>query len=337
MKHKLFSMSLELTWRCSEHCIHCSIDNTQNFCAEDELTLDEYKKILDDAAKFGVVRILLTGGEVLLRPDLCDIVEYAVNIGFVVDLYTTGLGMSDEVFDRLCAANINSVSFSLYGGTAELHDRITGAEGSFDRTLKAVLMFSSAGVNTVIKSVIMRQNFHGLKKLYELGRRLKIDVNVSPKIYSCHDGHCAEDYRLGSSHSYKAFFSTDSLFKSNGSRDFVNPKIALPAEGSLCFAGRNSLAIDPFGGVRPCVGFKKAFGSLRRESLANIWEQMKCFDELNRSILTPRCQACPLTRFCRVCIAELYDDETKTFRRCSDEFVMSHGLANLWEQEDLVS
>lgn len=336
-KHKLFSMSLELTWRCSERCIHCCLDNSQNFCDGDELTLDEYKKILDDAAKFGVVRILLTGGEVLLRADLCDIVEYAVNLGLIVDVYTTGLGMSDEVFDRLCAANINSVSFNFYGGTAELHDRITGVKGSFDETLKVMLMFRSAGVNTFIKSVVMRQNFHGLKKLYELGRRLKIDVNVSPKITSGHDGKCAEDYRLGSSHSYKAFFTTDALFKANGSRDFVNPKIALPAEGSLCFAGRNSLAIDPFGGVRPCVGFKKAFDSLRRESLSNIWEQMKCFDELQHKTLTTRCNECPFTRFCRVCVAELYDDETKTFRQCSDDFVMSHGLANLWEQEICVS
>ena len=336
-EHKLFSMSLELTWRCSERCIHCYIDDAKNFCAKDELTLAEYKRILDDATKLGVVRILLTGGEVLLRPDLCDIAEYAVNRGLIVDVYTTGLGMSDEVFDRLCAAAVNSVSFSLYGGTADLHDRITGVKGSFDKTLKAMLMFRSAGVNTFIKSVVMRQNFHGLKKLYELGRRLKIDVNVSPKIASGHDGKCAEDYRLGSPHSYKDFFTLDALFKSNGSRDFVNPQIALPAEGSLCFAGRNSLAIDPFGGVRPCVGFKKAFGSLRRDDLANIWAQMKCFDDLKHSTLTPRCRACPLIRFCRVCVAELYDDETKTFRQCSDEFVMAQGLANLWEQGECVS
>ena len=47
--HKLFSMTFELTYRCVERCIHCYIDDAPKFCAEDELTLDEYKNILRQA------------------------------------------------------------------------------------------------------------------------------------------------------------------------------------------------------------------------------------------------------------------------------------------------
>ncbi len=169
-EHKLFSISFELTYRCVEKCIHCYIDDAPKFCAADELTLDEYKDILRQAREMGCVNVLFTGGEVLLRPDLCDIVESAVKLGFIVNIYTTGVGLTDKVFDRLCAAKVNGISVSLYSGIASEHDKITGVKGSFEKTLKAALMFKAAGVNTFIKCVAMKQNFDSLESLYELGK-----------------------------------------------------------------------------------------------------------------------------------------------------------------------
>ncbi|MBQ6132269.1 MAG: hypothetical protein IJL12_08030 [Selenomonadaceae bacterium] len=60
------------------------------------------------------VQILLTGGEVLLRPELCDIVEEAVKFSLIVDIYTADVGLTDKVLDRLCATKVNSISISLY-------------------------------------------------------------------------------------------------------------------------------------------------------------------------------------------------------------------------------
>ena len=45
-KRKLFYMSLELTYRCVEKCIHCYIDDAPKFCAANELIFEEYKNIL---------------------------------------------------------------------------------------------------------------------------------------------------------------------------------------------------------------------------------------------------------------------------------------------------
>lgn len=64
-EHKLFSVSIELTWRCVEKCIHCYIDDAPKFYAKDELTLDEYKDIFQQLREMGCVSILFTGGEVL--------------------------------------------------------------------------------------------------------------------------------------------------------------------------------------------------------------------------------------------------------------------------------
>ena len=167
-QHRLFSVGIELTYRCVERCIHCYIDDAPKFCAADELTTDEWKNILRQLRELGCVRILLTGGEVLLRPDLCDIAEYATDLGLIVNIFTTGIGLTDEILDRLRATRVNTVSVSLYSGIAAEHDKITGLKGSFDKTLKAVLMLKAAGINTFIKGVAIKQNLDSLISMWQL-------------------------------------------------------------------------------------------------------------------------------------------------------------------------
>lgn len=214
--HDLFSMKLELTWRRND-----KIDNSESR-AEDELSADEWKNILEQARDKGCVRVTLAGGEVLLRPDFCDIAEFAVNLGYVVDVYTTGIGLTDEIFNKMCALALNSISFSLYSGEAELHDKITGVKGSFDNTIRAMLLFKNAGVRTIIKGVITRKNVHQLKNFYKLGRRLAIEVDGSP-----------ENFLL------------DKVYTKNASRELGEKEFVAVSEGF----GKNSLTINPFGSI----------------------------------------------------------------------------------------
>ena len=305
--NRLFSLMAELTYRCAEKCVHCYIDDTASFCAKNELTTDDWKNIFRQARKTGCVKVLFTGGEVLLRPDLCDLVDYAVELGFIVDVYTTGLGMTDEIFDRLCAAKVNSVSFSLYGGDAASHDAITGVRGSFDKTLMAMLMFKSAGVGTFIKSVAIKQNFNALEGLYKLGKRLKIHVSISTQIGSGREWKRAEDYRLGKAQLYEKFFALDAKFsqrkisaKSPQELDKIRDKL-------VCAAGLNSMRIDPFGETYPCTHFQNSFGNARIKGISELWSNINAVSRKKIPIvreLTPKCSACRHVEFCHMCLAE---------------------------------
>ena len=329
-EHKLFSISFELTYRCVEKCIHCYIDDAPKFCAADELTLDEYKDILRQAREMGCVNVLFTGGEVLLRPDLCDIVEYAVKLGFIVNIYTTGVGLTDKVFDRLCAAKVNGISVSLYSGIASEHDKITGVKGSFEKTLKAALMFKAAGVNTFIKCVAMKQNFDSLESLYELGKQLNLYVTVVPRVVSGHDGKCAADYSLGTLELYKKFYELNSRYVEI---DKSAPKISREQllNGTSCRAGLNSLSIDPFGGVRPCLTFPTAFGSIRKNSLETLWEQARHLKLKNRlmSEVTPQCETCEYLEKCNVCVAILTLDKGEDFSDCGENLLMAQAATEV--------
>ena len=320
-RHKLFSIGLELTYRCVEKCIHCYIDDASKFCAADELTTDEYKNILRQARELGCIQVLFTGGEVLLRPDLCDLVEYASELGLIVNVYTTGLGLTDEIFDRLCAANVNGISVSLYSGVAEEHDKITGVKGSFDKTLKAALMFKAAGVNTFIKGVVMKQNFASVESLYKLGKRLNLYVSISPKIVSGHARKCADDYSLGDVELYKKFYSLQKKYVPDDAtaQKFSRDEILSSAS---CGAGRCSFSIDPCGGVHACITFRETFGSVKDDDLKTLWERAGHLDLKNGVLrgVTPKCETCDYSEYCTVCVADLRNRNHGDFRDCGETF-----------------
>ena len=335
--HRLFSLTLELTYRCVEKCIHCYIDDSAPICTDNELTLNEYKNILLQAKEMGCVNVLLTGGEVLLKKDFCDIAEYAASLGFIVNVYTTGVGLTDEVFERLCAIKLNSVSFSLYSGNAIEHDKITGVKGSFEKTLKAMLMFRSAGVHTFIKSVVMRQNAEQLESLYQLGKRLKIHVTISPRVVSGHEQKSADDYSLGNEDLYRKFFRLNSRYITDDYNKPIDENIRQAIlNGAACGAGLNTLSIDPFGGVHACVTFKNSFGSIRNNSLKDIWEQSKTLAYLkNRKTreIVPLCETCKYIEFCQVCVAELIQEKGDNFKDCGETFIMAKAAFNVREEE----
>lgn len=333
--NKLFSMTLELTYRCVEKCVHCYIDDAKPFCAKDELTLDDYKNFLRQAREMGCVKVLLTGGEVLLRKDFCDIAEFAVAQGFIVDIYTTGLGLTDEIFDRLCALNLNSVSFSLYGGDAASHDAITGIRGSFDKTLKAMLMFRSAGIETFIKCVAIKQNIDALESLYQLANRLNIFISVSTRIQSGHECKRAEDYRLGKADLYEKVFALDKKYRHLKIETIAQENLDKIRDKQICAAGLSSLLVDPSGGVHFCGGFHESLGNVREENLQSIWENVNA--AARKRIpkicnLTPACKTCKYIEFCHVCVAEL-EREDKTFSTCGHVLVEAKAATKAYLQQ----
>lgn len=303
-KGQLYSASLELTYRCSERCIHCYVDDHCDGAGE--LTLEEYKDILNQLRSLGCIHILLTGGEVCLHKDFIDIARYAVSLGFLVDVYTNGISMTDEQFDALCEMKVNSVSVSLYSGEAKIHDAITKVPGSFEKTLKRTMMFKCAGVDTFIKTVVIQQNLDSLGSLYRLGKRLGIDINPATSISDTHTGgsNCAcrletQEQRLRAA---KLLQEREPEPLRQGLRDL---------DGGVCKAAVTNISIDPYGGVHPCLAFPEPVGSVREKSIREIWENAPLMRRL-RSLrfweLSEDCGGCQYADYCGVCVGSAYSE-----------------------------
>lgn len=83
---RLGALDIELTERCDNDCIHCCI----NLPAGDaeaparELTTEQWKDVLQQAADLGCLQVRFTGGEPLLRSDFEELYLFARRLGLKV-------------------------------------------------------------------------------------------------------------------------------------------------------------------------------------------------------------------------------------------------------------
>lgn len=79
-----------------------------------ELTIDEWKTILDKAWQAGIPHIVFTGGEATLRDDLPDLIAHAEGNGQVCGLLTDGLKLAGkDYFQTLLQTGLDHLLFML--------------------------------------------------------------------------------------------------------------------------------------------------------------------------------------------------------------------------------
>ncbi|MCL8014894.1 pyrroloquinoline quinone biosynthesis protein PqqE [Streptomyces sp. AS02] len=163
-----WALLAELTHACPLHCVYCSnpLELTRRSA---ELTTDQWRAVMTQAARLGVVQTHLSGGEPLLRADLAAIVEAAVGEGIHTQLVTSGTGLDAGRLRELAQAGLHSVQLSVQHADAARSDRIAGT-ASFTAKERAARLVREAGMPLGLNIVLHRHNLDALDELIELGR-----------------------------------------------------------------------------------------------------------------------------------------------------------------------
>lgn len=82
------SMSKDKHWNCNQQCMHCYAAN-QEYAEVQELTTEEWKKVIDICKENCIPQLTFTGGEPTLRKDLVELVKYSD--WFLTRLNTNGV------------------------------------------------------------------------------------------------------------------------------------------------------------------------------------------------------------------------------------------------------
>src|SRR3546814_4307573 len=85
-----FAMLAELTHRCPLQCPYCS-NPLELERASNELTTEEWSRVIDEAAEMGMLQIHFSGGEPTVRRDLAALVKRASEVGLYSNLITSGV------------------------------------------------------------------------------------------------------------------------------------------------------------------------------------------------------------------------------------------------------
>ena len=167
----LSSVKIKLTSFCNLRCQMCHYWKTKQ---EEALTTDQWFDVLGQLAALGCRKIHFSGGEVFLRRDFLDIVEHGTALKLKINMTTNGTLLTEERLRRLIRARPNSISLSLDGPKASVHDSIRGIPGSFKRTTRTVRKLVELGKKSGhsprvrINSVIQRSNYKQLPALVEV-------------------------------------------------------------------------------------------------------------------------------------------------------------------------
>src|SRR6056297_3922347 len=132
-------------YACNNNCIFC-LDSAKRHLPP--RSTKEIKKDILSSAEDGATYLELIGGEVTIRKDAPELIEFADSLDFeTISLTTNGRMLAYPEYARqLVEAGLNSLVFSIHGHTAELHDYLTGVKGSFDQLGKGIDNVKAAGL-----------------------------------------------------------------------------------------------------------------------------------------------------------------------------------------------
>lgn len=294
------SVHLDVTYRCNERCVHCYLDHDDH----GEMTTSEIKNILDQLAEAGVFFLTFSGGEVFLRRDFFELLEYARKLLFNVKIKTNAVMIRVSEAQRIRSLGVDTIQISVYSHRAEVHDAITKLPGSFERTLKAIRFLHEQGLKVTMANVLMSGNLgdqYELQKLAaELGVHYTVDPTITPKI----DGDTSILSLRIPGEALREVFSNPALVPNM--EEFCAPPKPVSdedLEGYSCSAGHSFCYISPYGDVYPCVQFPLPSGNLRRQKFLDIWNHSPELNEV-RSIRAKDltvCSSCSHVSSCTRC------------------------------------
>jgi pyrroloquinoline quinone biosynthesis protein E len=160
----------ELTHRCPLHCVYCS-NPLELARPEEELPLEAWLRVLDEAAGLGVLQVHLSGGEPLVRPDVVALVERATRLELYTNLITSGIGLTPARAEALKTAGLGGVQLSIQAADPALSRTIAGGE-FWERKLAAARAAREAGLPLSMNIVLHRRNLHQVTELLELAASL---------------------------------------------------------------------------------------------------------------------------------------------------------------------
>jgi pyrroloquinoline quinone biosynthesis protein E len=290
----------ELTYRCPLHCPYCS--NPVVVPQAAELGLEEWFRVLEEARQLGVLQLHLTGGEPLARPDLTPLVARARDLGFYVNLVTSGVGLDERRAAELAHAGLDHVQLSIQDADRAAADEIAGAR-VWRRKMAAAHMVTALELPLTINVVLHRGNIDRIGSLVGLAAALGADrlelahtqyygwalLNRSALLPTPEQIVAAEQAVVQA----RAVYG-DTLEILYVVADYHEPYPKPCMHGW----GRRHIVIAPDGRALPCPAAGQIVGlgvdNVRERSLDAIWHHSAAFARFRGSEWMPEpCRSCP--------------------------------------------
>jgi PqqA peptide cyclase len=291
----------ELTHRCPLACPYCS--NPLNLeRAAGELSEQDWRRVLGEAAALGVLQVHFSGGEPMARRELAALIDAASGHGLYSNLITSGtLGGAREI-EAFAAAGLKHVQLSFQDHAAENGDRIAGMAGAHGRKTRFAAAVRAAGLPLTLNTVVHRQNLDGVPAMIEMAltlgaRRIEI-AHVQYYAWALKNRAALLPTRQQLDEATRTVEAARERLKGVLTIDYVVPDYhGQRPKSCMSGWGRQFLNVMPSGTAVPCHAAEIlpgiAFPSVRTSSLSDIWYQSEAFNRFRGTDwMAEPCRSC---------------------------------------------
>lgn len=186
----LVQVDLKLTNACNLRCTMCGqwgesgwhISQPSSF-VRDTVSLEEYKRLVDDVAPWSPW-MFLYGGEPLLYRDFLPLTAYMKRKNLLVSVVTNGT-LLENMSAEVVAQELDFVMVSI-DGPRSAHDRIRGVEGCYDRAVRGLQAVQELRDRlgqrkpyTILIPTVCQFNTGNLDLAFELAEAMKVDAVIA--------------------------------------------------------------------------------------------------------------------------------------------------------------
>jgi len=293
----------ETTLRCNLKCRHCG--SKAGKARGKELSFHEAANMFSQLALLGCKRVIMSGGEPLLRPDILKLALEIQKCGMKACLITNGLAVPKNI-KLIEQMNLYSIAISL-DGLRPTHNFLRDNQNSYDCVLQSLQLLHSLFVDLYVITQVNKHNLSDLESLYQLLLGYELD---GWQIQLTNDMGRAEDLKNTMLDKDEIRQVLDFILaKQTGSlKIYPADDLGYYYQNSFCFggcqAGISVIGIEANGMVKPCLSMQKDTrfdgGNIRERSLLDIWQD-PAFALINRQErhFKGQCASCQHLKKCR--------------------------------------
>ncbi|MEW6698204.1 MAG: putative heme d1 biosynthesis radical SAM protein NirJ2 [Bacillota bacterium] len=307
-------ISWNTTNACNLYCAHCYRD--AGVKAEEELSTEEGKRLLDQIAEAGFKIMIFSGGEPLMRPDIYELVAHARSKGLRPVFGSNGTLITPEVARRLKESGAMGIGISLDSADPAKHDKFRAQEGCWQAALDGMRNCRQAGLPFQIHTTMMDWNFHEAEELTDLAVRegamahhFFFLVPTGRAVSIEEESLRAEQYEDLLTRIMEKQKQVDIELKPTCAPQFMRIARQVGVNTRFqrgCLAGTSYCIISPKGDVQPCAYLNMPLGNVKETSFVDIWQNNPVLKELRTLDYKGGCGTCGFKKLCGGCRARAH-------------------------------
>ncbi len=318
------SGTFELTSRCTLNCKMCYIHRSADSCEaiKSEKSTEWWLNLAREARDEGMLLLLITGGEPLLRDDFEEIYLGCRKLGLLLSVNTNAT-LIDEKKVKFFAENPpQKLNITLYGTSPETYAELCGVPDAYEKVIYAIKALKEAGVNIKLNYTINPYNKDDMTEAYDFAKSLDLPIQPVSYMFPPLRSSCKGDaVRLTPESAAQAHFQWQRhhfgdadlktylhhMKKGEAPEEFGEICLDKTGEKINCRAGSTVFWVTWDGKMTPCGMMIEPAVEINDFNAA--WKYIRA--ERGNIVLPAECKTCSLRKSCDVCAAVTFAETGK--------------------------